>query len=396
MATRGPVIGTIHASKGREGDNVFLYLPPIESGGDNEEEVRVVYVGATRARFQLYVGDAPGPQSGKIDGRVWKRLPKDRLLIEVGRAGDLDAEACRLGRVLERSRSQAQTLIASNRTVQGLSAAIKADLGWNMELVMPDKQRIAVLTDKVRLDLRAIAKSTKRWPQPATSVVFARSECERSQSADDPALDRLKSRAIKRVLACADAGRIWMVKVERTPMTRAISRDILIRRLREDLMGPRAPAETLAARPSDVYLTGILWPKNTAVSPDEDERLSVAVAGGDDDGGEVPELAQAQSVGMRRPSTAGVSFAVAVIGENRATAVVQLEFGVYHPADTGNKAQWTRQQNSVARLWSILPRPSLILLSNVTGSRPALKRQDRTVRRGTSFYDHARQRFSSR
>ncbi|WP_170965809.1 helicase-related protein [Rhizobium sp. S9] len=130
-------------------------------------------------------------------------------------------------------------------------------------------------------------------------------------------------------------------------MTVLIPRDILIQRLREDLMGPRAPAETLAARPSDVYLTGILWPKNTAVSPDEDERLSVAVAGGDDDGGDVPELAQAQSVGMRRPSTAGVSFALAVIGEHRATAVVQLEFGTYLPSDTGNKGHWRREQNSV-------------------------------------------------
>ncbi|WP_164833141.1 helicase-related protein [Sinorhizobium meliloti] len=130
-------------------------------------------------------------------------------------------------------------------------------------------------------------------------------------------------------------------------MTFLIPRDTLIRRLREDLMGPRAPAEILAARPSDVYLTGILWPKNTAVSPDEDERLSVAVAGGDDDRGDVPELAQAQSVGMRRPSTAGVSFAVAVTGEHRPTAVVQLEFGTYGPSEAGNKGHWTRKHNSV-------------------------------------------------
>jgi hypothetical protein len=189
----GPVVGTIHASKGREGDNVFLYLPPIESGGDNEEEVRVVYVGATRARFQLSVGDAPGPQSGKIDGRVWKRLPKDKLLIEIGRAGDLDAEGLvGMAAFSEEDALRAQTLIASNRTVQGLSAAAKADLGWNMELVMPDKQRIAVLTDKMRLDLRAIARSTKRWPQPGY-IGGLRSIGVRTLAVrpDDPALDRL-------------------------------------------------------------------------------------------------------------------------------------------------------------------------------------------------------------
>ncbi|PDS99265.1 hypothetical protein CO659_00115 [Rhizobium sp. S9] len=189
----GPVVGTIHASKGREGDNVFLYLPPVESGGDDEEEIRVVYVGATRARFQLSVGDAPGPQSGKIEGRVWKRLPKDKLLIEIGRAGDLDAEGLvGMAAFSEEDALRAQTLIASNRTVQGLSAAAKADLDWNMDLVMPDKQRIAVLTDKIRLDLRAIARSTKRWPQPGY-IGGLRSIGVRTLAVrpDDPALDRL-------------------------------------------------------------------------------------------------------------------------------------------------------------------------------------------------------------
>nr|WP_234915324.1 helicase-related protein [Rhizobium rhizogenes] len=138
-----------------------------------------------------------------------------------------------------------------------------------------------------------------------------------------------------------------MVAIERTPMTIEIPRDILVGRLREDLMGPRAADETLTARPSDVYLTGILWPRNTAISPDEDERLSVAVGGGDDDGDDAPEQAQAQSVGMRRPSTAGVSFALMVAANHRPTVNVQLEFGTYLPSEIGSKGHWTRRQNSI-------------------------------------------------
>src|SRR4051812_253484 len=87
------------------------------------------------------------------------------------------------------------------------------------------------------------------------------------------------------------------------------ARERMLSRLREDLVGPRASDEVLAARPSDVYLTGILWPRNTEVAPEEDERL--AVAPGEEDGSDDAEdQAKPQAVAMRRPSTAGVSFAV--------------------------------------------------------------------------------------
>lgn len=86
------------------------------------------------------------------------------------------------------------------------------------------------------------------------------------------------------------------------------SRDMLAQRLSEDLIGPFLPVEVINSRPSDVYLTGILWPQNTVIPPEQDERL--AVAGGepdrspDDDASAQPQIAM-----MRRPSTAGVSFA---------------------------------------------------------------------------------------
>ena len=66
-------------------------------------------------------------------------------------------------------------------------------------------------------------------------------------------------------------------------------RDILLNRLKQDLVGPYTDDEVLTARPSDVYLTGILWPRESRMGAEEDEEVSLA--------------------GLLRPCSAGVSFA---------------------------------------------------------------------------------------
>lgn len=55
----GPIIGTIHAAKGREAKAVYLYLPQPGAKGkptDYEEEARVLFVGATRGKEFLHIG----------------------------------------------------------------------------------------------------------------------------------------------------------------------------------------------------------------------------------------------------------------------------------------------------------------------------------------------------
>lgn len=121
------------------------------------------------------------------------------------------------------------------------------------------------------------------------------------------------------------------------------ARDKMLSRLREDLIGPRAVDEVLSARPSDVYLTGILWPKNTALAPEEDERL--AVAPGEEDGGDDAEdQVRPQAVVMRRPSTAGLSFAAS--GSDLPTVRAQVQFGMYSEVDSDGRTRWQRQQHS--------------------------------------------------
>jgi len=65
IGPEGPIISTIHASKGREADEVRLMLPVgrREDGQSDEEnagETRVLFVGATRARRRLLVGQGYG------------------------------------------------------------------------------------------------------------------------------------------------------------------------------------------------------------------------------------------------------------------------------------------------------------------------------------------------
>jgi len=106
-------------------------------------------------------------------------------------------------------------------------------------------------------------------------------------------------------------------------------RDVLLERLAQDLIGPHAEDEVLASRPSDVYLTGILWPRETRMGAEEDERLGLSGAQDNEmqSGGEEEEISLA---GLSRPCSAGVSFAVRG-AEHAAQVDVSVRFATYEP-----------------------------------------------------------------
>ena len=106
-------------------------------------------------------------------------------------------------------------------------------------------------------------------------------------------------------------------------------RDILLNRLEQDLVGPFTEDEILPARPSDVYLTGILWPHEARMGAEEDEHfgLSGTEESESDGGGEEEEVSLA---GQRRPCSAGVSFAARTEG-NDAEVDVTIRFATYEP-----------------------------------------------------------------
>ena len=127
-------------------------------------------------------------------------------------------------------------------------------------------------------------------------------------------------------------------------------RDILLERLKQDLMGPYTEDEVLAARPSDVYLTGILWPRETRMGAEEDERLGLSGVeeSETDGGGEEEEVSLA---GLIRPCSAGVSFA-ARSAEGCPELDVRVRFATYEPvtaaAESGSGRRTGKRKTAAA------------------------------------------------
>ncbi len=101
-----------------------------------------------------------------------------------------------------------------------------------------------------------------------------------------------------------------------------------MKRLEEDLMGPFEPKEVLASRPSDIYLTGILWPKSVKMGADEDDRLAVANSSKNDTSSSDSEEEEVSRSMMNRPAAAGLSFAVNSLG-NEPELLVRISFATY-------------------------------------------------------------------
>lgn len=98
---RGPILGTIHASKGREADHVFLQINDNWGGRSGEEdhdyseEARVLFVGATRAKRSLAVqgGFAMKYATETESGRSYRKIPKYKngYQFQIGLQGDFDS-----------------------------------------------------------------------------------------------------------------------------------------------------------------------------------------------------------------------------------------------------------------------------------------------------------------
>lgn len=72
------------------------------------------------------------------------------------------------------------------------------------------------------------------------------------------------------------------------------------------LLGPGSADEVLRAQASDIYLTGILWPRGTELSPEEDDSGSAETADDDDDAS--PSDAGVPGYRAIRPCSAGLTF----------------------------------------------------------------------------------------
>ena len=172
----GPIISTIHGSKGREASDVRLYLPGLSSGDaaddELEEEARIVFVGATRARETLHVGQSKSMSSARrleSSGRAFTPYPFNkgskvaRATVEVGRVRDVDAAGL-VGKHLYGSEgdardAQARVMALRSGTGPAKGEATTADLDWRFKVVEEDGGgHLCYLGTSLGHDLFAIAK----------------------------------------------------------------------------------------------------------------------------------------------------------------------------------------------------------------------------------------------
>lgn len=100
IGSSGPILGTVHGSKGREAPVVVVGVPPEDRYGEmtddqDREEARVLYVALSRAKQALLAAKTgKAYNSYTEERRVWSSTRRSgkwkRFRVEIGRGGDLD------------------------------------------------------------------------------------------------------------------------------------------------------------------------------------------------------------------------------------------------------------------------------------------------------------------
>lgn len=120
------------------------------------------------------------------------------------------------------------------------------------------------------------------------------------------------------------------------------SRQRVVDRLNEDLVGPHSEDEILRDSPAEVYFSGILYAQKTPLS--SIEPADDTIANDDDD-----ETSNKSPPNTFRPSAMGISFAVAPIDNDETLITISVSVGIYQAlaeenSSRGNRFSWHRQQ----------------------------------------------------
>ena len=205
LATRefgfgGPIAGTIHASKGRESSHTVLLLPSSAKFRDLEDEIeeaRVLFVGATRAKSSLVVRSAGSEFNSRTlsSGRVFRSPDKDKVQIEIGREGDIQAEGLVGKKKLGKEGAKKAQCYLSERAGKVSTYRLEADpsIDWNYRIKTDDGNLcLGVLAPQVKDDVWNIllTKGQSDVKVPPISVPYLKSLGSRTLvlSDDDPEL----------------------------------------------------------------------------------------------------------------------------------------------------------------------------------------------------------------
>ncbi len=168
----GPLVSTIHASKGQEAEEVYLMLPTTQSGSTNwDEESRILLVGATRARSKLLLGGGFKQYASSIKpyGRVYSlktKYNKPRAQVTIGLKEDIDAEGlasyeCFLD---DEEVCEAQKFFRQNKSWPlpvSTESDIQTEYRYRLKTQSGNERCLAVLTQNVNKDLFSIANAVQ-------------------------------------------------------------------------------------------------------------------------------------------------------------------------------------------------------------------------------------------
>lgn len=158
----GPIMGTIHASKGREAPTVYLYLQKRAGTDETGEESRVMFVGATRSRERLLVGTTGTLGGSSTNGRAWRRIGK-YVQVEIGRPSDLEPSGL-VGRPFFNRQDDAmaaQEAWWSLSLRQGLTLRAEENANWQFTL-NDGGQRLAGMSERFRSDVWKIGRNLNK------------------------------------------------------------------------------------------------------------------------------------------------------------------------------------------------------------------------------------------
>ena len=121
------------------------------------------------------------------------------------------------------------------------------------------------------------------------------------------------------------------------------TRDIFVRRLREDLIGPaNNKDEEIFEYPTDRYLTGILYPRNEHMAGEDDDKSEMEAGAAIHEGRSEAEISIGKSY---KPTTAGISFSLQS-EESPPLITATIKCGIYNPCWVDDEGtQYTERPN---------------------------------------------------
>ncbi len=142
-------------------------------------------------------------------------------------------------------------------------------------------------------------------------------------------------------------------------------REIFIKRLKEDLIGPQKEDELLSFEP-DSYLSGILYPANES-EPDENDDETDPITRNEDTYDEIKDRVSNNKI--RKPSSMGLSFCIDHQKNKSLELEIKIDLGIYNQeinenSENDKKIKWRRKQINHKQKINLIKKTEFIEIKN--------------------------------